>query len=72
MSQPEISKGDGLRVIYDEEARSLSFEWDSETHPEYDYLLGLTSESLATLLTAHLESLDDGESPAEGTSLPTG
>ena len=46
----ETSTDHGLTVIYDEEAGIISFDWDPETHPEYNYLEDLTEDDFHQML----------------------
>lgn len=54
----ESSTRDGLTVIYDEENAEFTFDWDENTHPEYNFLKGLTEEKLADMLMDHLKKLE--------------
>jgi hypothetical protein len=54
----ESSSDDGLTIIYDEDASSLTFEWDNETHPEYNFLNLLTPEELNKVLMDYLHRLE--------------
>ena len=40
----------GLTITHDEETSSLSFEWDPETHPEYNQLENMTDEEFQKTL----------------------
>lgn len=58
----ETSIEDGLTVSYDEEQGIITFEWNEETHPQYNYLAGLTSEQLSqSILNLCNEYLDNTE-----------
>lgn len=74
-SNVEVSEQDGLTVIYDSETNIFTFEWDSETHPEYDYLNTLTSDSFSELLQDYLDGFIEKENtpeiPAGGPSCGT-
>jgi hypothetical protein len=54
----ESSSDDGLTIIYDEDTSSLTFEWDNETHPEYNFLNLLTPEELNKVLMDYLHRLE--------------
>ena len=49
-----VASGDGLSVSYDEEKGVISFDWDPETHPEYNYLEGLTAEELVNMVLDYI------------------
>lgn len=65
----EFSEKDGLRIEYDEESNAFSFIWDSETHPQWDVLKDLTSESFCEILRERLETLNGNQ---EETGLQSG
>jgi hypothetical protein len=65
----EFSEKDGLRVEFDEESNTFSFIWDSETHPQWDILKDLTSESFSKILRERLETLNGNQ---EETGLQSG
>ena len=53
----------GLTVFYDEEAGLITFDWDPETHPEYNFLSDLSSEELCKILMDQISSaLSDEQS----------
>lgn len=54
----ETSSGEGLVVTYDEETLTITFDWDEETHPEYNFLREMDSSSLVKMLTDYLELTD--------------
>ena len=54
----EPSGDEGLTIIYDEDTSSLTFEWDNETHPEYNFLNLLTPEELSKTLMDYLHRLE--------------
>ena len=59
MSEPlSWMEKDGLLITYDEESGQITFEWDEETHPQYNALYGLTSESFSQMLKEYCEQLD--------------
>lgn len=56
------SEVNGLLVTYDEETLSFTFDWDPGTHPQYNYLNGLSSSELIQLITRGLEqALEEDE-----------
>lgn len=46
---------DGLTVSYDEETGTFTFDWDEETHPQYNYLKELTEEMFTEMLMKAIE-----------------
>jgi hypothetical protein len=54
---------EGLTVHYDDgdenKEVSLTFEWDEETHPQYNYLNEMTSEQLIAMLVKRVETVLD-------------
>lgn len=62
----EISSEDGLTVTFDDETGIFSFEWDEETHPEYNFIKDFTDEDFATMMREYISSkeTDDGDAPA--------
>jgi len=46
----ERSEKNGLVVIIDDETDTLTFEWDDETHPQWNFLQELGEEGVAELL----------------------
>lgn len=50
----EASEKEGLIVSFDDESSTFSFEWDENTHPEYNYLKDLTSEKFSQILKDYL------------------
>ena len=63
----EFSENDGLLVSFDEESNTFTFEWDEETHPEYNLLRLLTPEELTNRLSEQLQKLIDDEN---GSNIP--
>jgi len=49
-SKIERSEKDGLVVIIDDEANLMTFEWDDETHPQWNFLRDLGEEGVTELL----------------------
>lgn len=72
----EISTQDGLTVTFDDETGVFSFEWDEETHPEYNFIKDFTDESFATMMRNYMESLDlppnVTEATDDSTEVPAG
>ena len=54
----ETTDDSGLQVSYDEENGVITFDWDEETHPEYNFLHLLTPEELSKMLLGKLEMLE--------------
>ena len=63
--QLETLEKDGLLVIYDEESGLITFEWNEETHPQYNYLYGLTEEKFSQMLKEYCEQLDGIQETAD-------
>lgn len=53
---PQQEECFGLFISYDEEASNLTFEWNPETHPQYNYLESLSQEQMSQLLLNSLEN----------------
>jgi hypothetical protein len=49
----------GLTVTYDEEAGVITFDWDPETHPEYNSLKNLTSEQFAAMMMGWIDRYEE-------------
>lgn len=56
---PESRSDEGLVVTYDEESLTFSFDWNPETHPEYNFLEKMTSSELIKMITHYLELTDE-------------
>ena len=54
----ETTDDSGLRVSYDKENGVITFDWDEEAHPEYNFLHLLTPEELSKMLLGKLEMLE--------------
>lgn len=54
----ETSTDAGLTVTFDDETGIFSFEWDEETHPEYNFIKDFTDESFATMMREYIAKLD--------------
>ena len=46
----EQSEKDGLTITIDDETDNILFEWDEETHPQWNFLHDLGEESLTQML----------------------
>jgi hypothetical protein len=46
----ERSEKDGLVVMIDDETDTLTFEWDDETHPQWNFLRELGEEGVSALI----------------------
>ena len=57
----ESSEQDGLQVNFDEESGTFTFEWNEETHPQYNYLKLMTPEEFSQALSDRLQQLIDDE-----------
>lgn len=54
----ESSTEAGLTIIYDDETGILTFEWDENTHPEYNHLKELTSDDFSAMLDKQINASD--------------
>lgn len=63
--QLDFLEEDGLLITYDEESNLLTFEWNEETHPQYNYLYLLTEEKFSQMLKEHCERLDGIQETAD-------
>ena len=63
--QLETMEEDRLLAIYHEESGLITFEWNEETHPQYNYLYGLTDEKFSQMLKEHCERLDGIQETAD-------
>lgn len=52
----ETSSEDGLTVTFDDETGIFTFDWDDETHPEYNFIKDFTDEDFATMMRDYLET----------------
>lgn len=72
----ETSTDAGLTVSIDDETGIISFEWDEETHPEYNFIKGFTDESFAIMIREYIDSLglnlDDPQASDDSTEVPAG
>jgi hypothetical protein len=46
----EQSEKDGLVITVDDEASSFLFEWNEETHPQWNFLCDLGEEGISRML----------------------
>lgn len=53
----ETSSDYGLTVTIDDETNVITFDWDPETHPEWDFLQDLTSEELCEMLLEYASEI---------------
>lgn len=67
----ETSTDAGLTVTFDDETGIFSFEWDEETHPEYNFIKDFTDESFATMMREYIAKLDLLEDVQETSDNPT-
>lgn len=65
----EASFGAGLAVTYNDETGVITFDWNPETHPEYNYLQDLTPEKFSQLLQDYLDKHNEEDNATE---IPTG
>jgi len=65
----EISEKDGLRVEFEEESSTFSFVWDSNTHPEWNFLKDMTNDDFAQMMQNYIDYCDDNQ---EKTGLQSG
>ena len=72
----ETSSEDGLTVTFDDETNIFSFEWDEETHPEYNFIKDFTDEDFAIMMREYIDRLDlldhDPETPDNPAEVPAG
>lgn len=72
----ETSSDAGLTVTFDDETGIFSFEWDDETHPEYNFIKDFTDESFATMMREYIDSLglnlDDPQASDDSTEVSAG
>jgi len=62
----ESSTENGLTIIYDDEAGLLTFEWDENTHPQYNCLKELTSKKFFEMMLASLEQTETNDQQEQG------
>lgn len=52
----ESTTMEGLTVSFDEETSTFTFDWNEETHPEYNYLTEMTEEMFTEMLMKSIEN----------------
>lgn len=59
MSDSRVSRSEenGLVIIVDDEANLLTFEWDDETHPQWNFLRELGEDGVTAMLMAHCNQI---------------
>ena len=53
----DTSTDSGLTVTFDDEAGVFHLDWNPETHPQWNFLEGLTSEEFCEILLDRIKSL---------------
>lgn len=59
MDTPDIIENEdtieskGLTVSFNQETSEITFEWDPDTHPEFNYLSELSAEDIHSTLMKH-------------------
>ena len=53
----DTSTDSGLTVSFDEEAGTFTLDWNEETHPQWNFLTGMTSDEFCALLQNYLDEL---------------
>lgn len=66
----EISSDAGLTVTFDDETGIFTFDWDEETHPEYNFIKDFTDEDFATMMREYLETVPSSDNDSEPSSCP--
>lgn len=66
----EISSEAGLTVTFDDETGIFTFEWDEDTHPEYNFIKDFTDDDFATMMRDYLNLEDPNDSDSEAASCP--
>ena len=61
----ESSSKAGLTTIFDDATNTITFEWDEETHPQYNYIKELTPETFSVMLQQYLGDLNDDSNPGQ-------
>lgn len=51
----------GLTTSYNEDSKSITFDWDPETHPQWNWLQDLTPEQLNDMLFTVLQQIQSDE-----------
>lgn len=47
----------GLSVYFDDESGIITLDWNEDTHPEWNFLNGLTSEQFCQIIQNYLDDL---------------
>jgi len=55
----EKSDGFGLSVEWNEESESFTLDWNSETHPEWNFFMDMTSEDFSKMLLTRLNEIEN-------------
>lgn len=66
----EISSEDGLTVSFEDETGIFTFEWDEETHSEYNFIKDFTDEDFAIMMREYLKLDAPDDSDSEAASCP--
>lgn len=66
----EISSNAGLTVTFDDETGIFTFDWDENTHPEYNFIKDFTDQDFATMMRDYLELNTPDDSDPEAASCP--
>lgn len=64
----ETSSEDGLTVSYDDETGIFTFDWNEETHPEYNFIKDFTEEDFAIMMREYLETKQTSDEPSSPSS----
>ncbi len=54
----DTTNDSGLSVSFDEEAGIITLDWDENTHPQWNFLNGMTSDEFCDLLQNYLDELE--------------
>jgi hypothetical protein len=52
---------DGLSITVDEETDEITFIWNPETHPEWNYLEEVGKEELLKMMLSYLDVVSDAD-----------
>ncbi len=66
----EVSSGGGLTVTFDDDTGIFTFEWDEETHPEYNFIKDFTDQDFATMMREYLATKEADDSNEEAAASP--
>ena len=61
----ESNTENGLTVSYDEEQGMITFDWDEETHPEYNWLTKVTPDQLMDGILNYCNDIIDNKQEAQ-------